>query len=80
MTKNDIKIIVNELRADISYDVDDTPLHGCGLPDYRKKQYISKESIVMFLRWQCLMFNGKIDEEELSRCIYILQDKKVIMV
>ena len=39
-----------------------------------------KEVIVMHLRWQALYLNGNIDEEELSSCLQILKDKKVIMV
>lgn len=81
MTKKEIQTIVNELRDNISYPgIDISPLLGCGLSDFPLKKMIRKEVIVMHLRWQCLFINGNIDEEELSNCLEILKDKKVIMV
>jgi len=81
MTKKDFQIVVNELRNDVSYpDVDTTPLHGCGLNDYPKRKVICKEVIVQFLRWQCLMMNGNIDEQELNYCLEIFRDKKIVMI
>ena len=81
MTKKEIKEVVNELRAGISYpDTDISPLIGCGLSDFPLKKMIRKEVIVMHLRWQCLFLNGNIDEEELCNCIEIFKDKKIIIV
>jgi hypothetical protein len=81
MNKEEIKVVVQELREGISYpETDIGPLYGCGLDDFPKNKMIRKEVIVMHLRWQCLFFNGNIDEQELSNSLFILKDKKVIMV
>jgi hypothetical protein len=81
MNKGELKIVVDELRNGTSYpEVDISPLSGCGLHDFPFGKIIRKEVIVMHLRWQCLFFNGKIDEEELCNCLEIFKWKKVIMV
>jgi len=81
MTKKELNIVTRELKEGINYpDTDLTPLWGCALPEFSLFQFISKEVIVMHLRWQCIMMNGNIDEKELNECLQILKDKKVIMV
>lgn len=81
MTKQEIKLVVDELRSGESYpDVSIAPLTGCGLSDFPKRKHIRKEVIVQHLRWQCLFLNGNIDEEELCYNLEILKDKKVIMI
>lgn len=81
MTKNEIKLVVDELREGKSYpDTDISPLSGCRLIDFPIGKIIRKEVIVMHLRWQALYLNGKIDEEELSSCLEIFKSKKVIMI
>jgi len=81
MTKNDLQTLVNELREGACYlNVDTAPLHGCGLPDFEKGKMIRKEVLVQFLRWQCLMMNGNIDEEELCECLAIFKEKKIMML
>lgn len=81
MTKQDLKILVDELRNDVSYpDVDTSPLFGCGLPEFPKRKIIRKEALLMHLRWQCLFLNGNIDEEELCTNLQIFKDKRIIMV
>jgi len=81
MTKNDCKILVNELRNNISYsDIDTSVLFGCGLDDFPKGKIIRKEALLMHLRWQCLFLNGGIDEQELSDNLWIFKNKRIIMV
>lgn len=81
MNKVEIKIVVEELRTGVSYpEVDTSPLLGCGLSDFPFGKIIRKEVLVMHLRWQCLFFNGMIDEEELCSCLEIFKYKKIIMV
>lgn len=81
MNKADLKIVVDEFREGKSYpETDISPLSGCGLPNFPLKKVVRKEVIVMHLRWQAMYLNGKTDEEELSSCLQILKDKKVIMV
>jgi hypothetical protein len=81
MTKADLKLLVNELRQDISYpNVDISPLTGCGLRDFPKCKIIRKEALLMHLRWQCIYLNGGIDEQELTDNLQIFKDKRIIMV
>ncbi len=81
MTKKELQIVTRELKEGISYsNIDTSPLYGCGLPDFPLRKMVSKEVIVMHLKWQCLNLNGTIDEEELTNCLEILKRKKVIMV
>ena len=82
MNKKDMKVVVNELRNDVSYPgVEDTPLHGLSLPDFPMGKAVRKEAIVQFLRWQCVyIFGDGIDENELSDMLYLLKEKKVVMV
>jgi hypothetical protein len=81
MTKTEIKIVVDELRAGKAYDVLNNPLEGVGLPNWHggEKRFVSKEAIVNFLRWQTMCLNGAIDYDELERCVYLLK-KKVLMI
>jgi len=81
MTKAEIKIVVDELRAGKVYDVLNNPLDGVGLPDWSggEKRSVSKEAIVNFLRWQTVCLSGAIDCEELEQCVYLLK-KKVLMI
>lgn len=53
------------------------PLCGLGLPDFPKGKSVSFEVALYFLRWQCLMLNGNIDEQELSNCLELFKEKKV---
>lgn len=81
MNKKEIKVVVQELIEGIYYpETNIGPLYGCGLDDFPKNKMVRKEVIVMHLRWQCLFLNGNIDEEELTNCLFILKDKKVIMI
>lgn len=81
MTKNDVQIVVSELKDGVSYpDVDISPLTGCGLPDFPDRKFVSKEVVVSHLRWQCLQFNGEIDENQLSEEIAVLRAKRVVMI
>ena len=81
MNKNELSKVTRELKDGVSYPgIDISPLTGCALSDFPLRKIVSKEAIVMHLRWQCLFLNGNIDEEELSNCLHILKDKKVIMV
>jgi hypothetical protein len=81
MTKAEIKEVVDDLRKHKTYPgVDTTPIHGLGLSDFPKGKYIRREVISNFLNWQCMLFNGNIDEEELDNCLFLLKDKRVMMV
>ncbi len=81
MTKNDVIVLVNELRENVMYpDADDVPLHGLGLPDFQKGKHIRKEAIVKFLNWQCRYLGGGFDEEELTECLRLLKVKRVVMI
>lgn len=81
MTKQDIKIVVDELRKGVHYpEVDDTPLHGLALPDFEKGKIVRKEVIVNFLNWQTAFLGGGFDEEELTQDISLLKQKRVVMV
>jgi hypothetical protein len=80
MTKRDVKILIDELRAGKSYpEVDEGSLYGLALPDFPFGKIVRKEAIVKFLNWQCGRFDGTIDEEELENCIQLFYMKKVIM-
>jgi len=88
MTKAELKLVVDELRAGKTYvdtgnveavgDVT-APLEGLGLSDFEKGKLVRKEAVIHFLRWQTLRMDGTIDEEELSECLGLLS-KKVVMV
>jgi len=81
MTKKELQIVTEELRQNISYpDVEISSLTGCGLSDFPIGKIVRKEAIVMHLRWQCMYFNGGIDEDQLANELFILKSKKVIMV
>lgn len=81
MLKAEMKIVVDELRNHKYYDNHDIePLFGIGLPDFVKGKYVAKEVIVNFLALQCRYFNGGIDEDELSNCLFLLKEKQVIMI
>jgi hypothetical protein len=80
MNKKEIKIVVDELRANKRYGTDTNILDGCGLSDFPKRKMVRKEVIVDFLQYQCRYLNGGIDEEELSSNIETLKVKKVIMI
>lgn len=81
MNKKELKEVVDELRQNVSYDsIDISPLTGCGLSDFPIGKIIRKEAIVQHLRWQCLNFDGSIDEEELCTNLEIFKRKKIVMV
>ena len=81
MTKQDVKVVVDEVRKGVQYpDVDDTPLHGLALPDFPYGKHVRKEVIVRFLNWQSCYIGGGIDEVELTEDLRLLKQKKVIMV
>jgi hypothetical protein len=81
MNKNEIKLVVDELRKGITYPgVETDPLHGCGLSDFPIGKHVRKEVIVNMLNWQCIYLNGNIDETELDNMIDILKSKKIIMI
>lgn len=81
MTKDDFKVVVDDLRNGVSYpETDISPLSGCGLSDFPKRKMVRKEVIVMHLRWQCLYLNGNIDETELSNCLENFKDIKLVMI
>jgi hypothetical protein len=81
MTKEDLSILSKELHAGISYPgVDMSPLSGCHSETFPMNKIISKDALVMFLRWKCSMSYGTIDEEELSIYFRIFKDKKIKMV
>jgi hypothetical protein len=81
MTKRDMKILMDELRAGSQYPgTDDSALRGIALRDFPFGKFIRKEAIVHFLVSQCMYMNGKIDEEELDRCFTLLYMKKVKMI
>ena len=81
MTKAEIKEVVNDLRNSKTYPgVDTEPLYGLGLSDFTKGKYVRREVISNFLNWQCMFLNGEIDEKELDNCLFLLKNKKVVMV
>jgi hypothetical protein len=81
MNKNDIRVVVNELRKGTHYPgVEDTPLYGIGLSDFETGKFVRKEAIVNFLNWQCGRFDGTLDEEELTNCVSLFKEKHIIMV
>lgn len=81
MNKSEVKTVVDELRNGTHYpEVSVEPLFGCGLPDFPDRKIVRKEVIVNHLRWQCLQFNGEIDENQLTEEIEILRAKRIIMV
>lgn len=81
MTKQDMRVVVDELRLHKTYpEVDDTPLEGLALRDFPYGKHVRKECVVKFLNWQCLRLDGTIDEEELTQDMFLLKKKRVIMV
>lgn len=81
MTKQEAQDVVNELRIGKVYpNVDIEPLHGVGTHDFPTGKMVTKECIVNFLNYQCMMLNGAIDQQELSNCLASLKLKKVVVV
>jgi len=90
VTKQELKVVVDDLRSGKSYWAEETgaeglmdlmaPLEGLALPDFQKGKMVRRETVVAFLRWQALRFNGTVDEEELSECLGLLKQKQVILV
>lgn len=58
--------------------VDDSVLYGCGLPDFQPV-VCTLEMVAKLLRWQCIMFNGEVDSQELENCSKICA-RKVFLV
>jgi len=61
---------------DLTY-VDDTPLHGCGLPDFQRIS-CTIEQVAKLLRWQCCCIFGGYDGEELAEMGRIARTKFLI--
>jgi len=60
-------------RIDLS-GVDDSLLHGCGLPDF-KPVYCTVEQVAKLVRWNCMQLNGELDAEELNNVAHIARRK-----
>jgi len=56
--------IATDNDRDLS-DIDESVLYGCGLPGFGKRT-VTLECAAKLLRWQCVRFDGSIDEEELN--------------
>ena len=81
MTKDDMKVLADELRQGKSYpEADISVLSGCGLSDFEKRKPVRKEAIVMHLRWQCLTLNGTVLDSQLTEELQILKEKEVLMI
>jgi len=81
MTKSEIKEVVDDLRNHVTYpNVSTEPLHGLGLDDFPYGKYVRREVISNFLNWQCACLDGSFDEPELDNCIWLLKNKRVVMV
>lgn len=78
MTRNQFASAVT-LARDYSRDfstVDDSPLYGCGLPDF-KPVFVTVEQVAKFVRWQCAYIYGAsgFDSEALAECADIARTK-----
>lgn len=78
MTKKQIAECAALAQSGNCPSVDDSPLHGIALPDYREG-YANKGQIARFLRYQCLQFNGGWDNAEFENLAYLLK-RKVMMI
>ena len=57
---------------------DDLPLFGCGLPDF-KPVYCTIGQVARILNYQCAMFNGQWDGEELNNMAHIARRNFLIV-
>jgi len=87
MTKKDSERLMNDLRNGVKFgeslsEIHDLcePLEGLGTRDFEDGKFVSYESVLTFLRWQCMQFNGQIDQDELSDCLGLLKRKRVAIV
>lgn len=79
MTKEQFSAALAIARSDRDLStVDDSILYGCGLSDFQPVT-VTIEPVAKMLRWQCLQFNGEIDQNELNNMKSIFR-RKVFVV
>ena len=79
MTAKQIALAVAIARG-VPPDADDRPLHGLCTPEFACPVVVTLEAVAVFLRWQCLQFNGGWDEEECNRLVPALRRKVVTTI
>lgn len=87
MTKGDAERLMDDLRNGVKFgeslnEINDLcePLEGLGTSDFEAGKIVSYESVLTFLRWQCVQMNGRLDQDELSTCLGLLKRKRVVIV
>lgn len=80
-TKRDFKEIRAEIHTPFK-DMDEMmdaldPLIGIGLPEFENGKIVSLRAATAFMRYQCLRFDGTIDETEFTEMCRLLKEKRV---
>jgi hypothetical protein len=57
---------------------DDSPLHGCGLPDFGTV-HTTVGAVARLVQWQCLCWDGSIDSVSLADMAIIARRKFLIV-
>lgn len=65
MTKNQFDLATKMAQEGTYADVDDSILHGCGLPGFAPVT-ITLDVAAKFIAWHCVMLNGQVDCEALT--------------
>ncbi|MCP3681271.1 MAG: hypothetical protein GY861_01145 [bacterium] len=86
MNKSEIRKLVSSLNLSIdaktttSFNPAKHPLNGIGCSDFPLRKPVTFNAILEYLKWQCVQFNGEINQLELSDCLELLKKKKVICI
>lgn len=79
MTAKEFKDVVNHANAKDDFsEVDDSILHGCGLPGFRPV-IATKDQVAKFIRWQALRLGGDWDTTELTDIKNLLSRRVTII-
>lgn len=63
---SEILEIVQNKEIDLS-EIDELILHGCALPEFKYPVYVTRKQVAKLIRWDCLMWNGEFNSEELNQ-------------
>lgn len=79
MTRQQFSDALVLAKSKMEFDlVDDSSLHGCGLPGF-KPVVVTLEMVAKLLRWQCLQLNGQWDSEALQDCREISKKRFLVV-
>lgn len=78
MTNQQFREAVELARSDSPLNADTDHLHGCALPGFQQV-VTTVPAVAGLLRWQCSMFNGEWDHDEMNDLHRIARRKFLVM-